>query len=130
MDFEEDAILIAIDVDRHDLLPMAAFLTFSPQSISASAEVGSESTLESLVKGLLVHPSHHEDLAAGRVLGDCRKKSTIVCKFWVGLHVGFLSLTDWMKVIFERISLRRKRRHDSFERARPTFSQDRRNSSF
>jgi hypothetical protein len=61
-DQHQNAISVAIDSHLDHLLPMSAFLSFAPQSISRSAKVRGKSRFYGFQVRFPIHPREHEDL--------------------------------------------------------------------
>ena len=58
--FEEKAILVAIDEDLADLLEMTAFFAFFPELFAGAAEIDGEAGFNGQVECFFVHISEHQ----------------------------------------------------------------------
>ena len=77
-DFQQKAILVAIDEYLMYFLDMTAFFALLPQLLSRPAEIGSITALYCFIKGLAVHISDHEDLSGICVLSYSSDESVLV----------------------------------------------------
>src|SRR5262249_12884064 len=72
MDLQEDGVGVAVEVDRPDVLGVAALLALAPELTAAAAEVTRPAGANGLLVGLAVHPGQHQHLARVGVLRDGR----------------------------------------------------------
>jgi hypothetical protein len=88
VNFENKAILVAIDKDLYDFLEVAAFLTFLPQCLSRSAVICSIAGFNRQIERLTVHIRYHQDIACLNVLCYSRDKSVFI-KFRIKIRAIF-----------------------------------------
>ena len=91
-DFENQTILIAVDEYLFHPLEMAALLALLPQFPAGPAKIGREARLDGFLQGLMVHMSHHEDLARPGILSNGRYQTVFTeswCKFQTFFDVLF-----------------------------------------
>src|SRR5262245_14024678 len=92
MDLEENRVRVTIDKNLLHFLHVARFLALPPELIAAAAEIHGPLGAQSLVESLLVHPGHHQHLAAGGVLGDGWNKAAGFVE--VNLHKASSNLSS------------------------------------
>src|SRR5205823_337518 len=63
LDFQQDRVGVAVEIDLLDFLDMAALLALAPEPIPAPAEVDGAPAPQGLVIGRAVHVREHQDLA-------------------------------------------------------------------
>ena len=74
MDREENRITIAIQGNRSDPLSIAGTLTFHPDRLTTSTEIGRSTTLDRESECFAIEIGEHQDLFALIILDDYRKQ--------------------------------------------------------
>ena len=77
-DLHDEGVCIAVHEDLLYMLEVGRFFAFVPELLTASGEEPGLSRLDGFLQGLLIHISHHEDLAASGVLHNGRHKAFFI----------------------------------------------------
>lgn len=90
LDFNQQAVRIAIHPDGFYMLEMTARFALHPKLLTRTAPVSAKPRVERLQKGLAVHIGNHEHLPVFRVLNHCRYQAVRVkFKIIYPLHTQF-----------------------------------------
>lgn len=72
INFDQQRVAIAIEIDGVQLLNVAAFFALSPELFAAAAVVTDAACSQSFLVGFFVHPRHHQDIARSGILSNGR----------------------------------------------------------
>ena len=76
-DPEQNGVAVAIDVDRLDVLNIAALLPFAPELSARATVVDGTSCGERFCVAFGIHPSEHQHRACLGILCDCREEAAV-----------------------------------------------------
>ena len=76
-DPEQKGVAVAIDIDRLDLLNIAALLPFAPKLSARATIVDGTSCGERFCVAFGIHPGEHQHSACFGILSDCRKEAAV-----------------------------------------------------